>query len=108
MRLFSRSCEFRQAAYLVSADRLNAGERIALEAHAASCVQCADALRTGRSVDAALRGAFSPLRERRTLLAPGRVRLAVGPRGPATDPWFLAPGCFGRLAEVSVALGVEL
>src|SRR5437016_4689376 len=108
MRLLSRSCEFRQAAYLVSADRLNAGERIALEAHAASCVQCADALRTGRSVDAALRGAFSPLRERRTLIAPGRVRLAVGPRSAATNPWLRAPRFFGRLAEVSVMIGVTL
>ncbi len=108
MRLFSRGCESRQAAYLVLADRLGANERVALEAHAASCVDCADALRNGRRVDAALRGAFSPLRERRTIIAPGRVRLAVGPRSATKNPWLRAPHFFGRLAEVSVMVGVTL
>jgi len=108
MRLLSRGCESRQAAYLALADRLSAGERVALEAHASSCIQCADALRNGRRVDAALRGAFSPLRERRTMIAPGRVRLALGPRSAATNPWLRAPRFFGRLAEVSVMIGVTL
>jgi len=108
MRLFSHGCESRQAAYLAWADRPNVGERIALEAHAASCVECADALRSGKRVDAALRGAFSPLRDRRTIIAPGRVRLAVGPRSTATNPWLRAPRFFGRLAEVAVMVGVTL
>lgn len=109
MKLFTRGCEFRQAAYLVGADRLGARERIALEAHAASCVECADALRNGRPVDLALRRAFTPLRERRTMIAPGRVRLAVGPRSAAAaNPWLRAPRFFGRLAEVSVMVGVTL
>ena len=108
MRLFSHGCETRQAAYLAWADRLDARSRIALEAHALSCVECADALRNGRRVDAALRGAFSPLRERRTIVAPGRVRLAVGPRRTATNPWLRVPRFFGRLAEVAVMVGVTL
>jgi hypothetical protein len=108
MRLFSRGCQSRQAAYLAWADRPGAAERIALEAHAASCVECAGALRNGRRMDAALRGAFSPLRDRRTMIAPGRVRLAVGPRSAATNPWLRAPRFFGRLAEVAVMVGVTL
>lgn len=109
MKVFSRGCDSRQAAYLVAADRLGARERIALETHAASCAGCADALRSARPVDAALRGAFAPLRERRTIIAPGRVRLAVGPRATgATNPWLRAPRFFGRLAEVSVMVGVTL
>jgi len=109
MRLFSRGCESRQAAYLVGADRLGARDRIALEAHAASCPDCADALRNSRPVDAALRGAFAPLRERRTMIAPGRVRLAVGPRSTAAkNPWLHLPRFVGRLAEVSVMVGVTL
>jgi len=108
MRLFSRGCQARQAAYLAWADRPDVGERIALEAHAASCAECGDALRNARRVDAALRGAFSPLRDRRTIIAPGRVRLAVGPRSAATNPWLRAPRFFGRLAEVAVMVGVTL
>jgi len=109
MKLFSRGCESRQAAYLAGADRLGARERIALEAHAASCTECADALRNIRPIDVALRGAFAPLRERRTMIAPGRVRLAVGPRSvAATNPWLRAPRFFGRLAEISVMIGVTL
>jgi len=109
MKLFSRGCGSRQAAYLAGADRLDTRERIELEAHAASCPDCADALRNSRPVDVALRGAFAPLRERRTMIAPGRVRLAVGPRSAAaTNPWLLAPRFFGRLAEISVMIGVTL
>jgi hypothetical protein len=109
MRVFSRGCESRQAAYLAWADRPEAAERVALEAHAASCVECADALRYARRMDVALRGAFAPIRERRTIIAPGRVRLAVGPRArAATNPWLRAPRFFGRLAEVSVMVGVTL
>jgi hypothetical protein len=107
MRLFSR-CASRQAAYLAWVDRPGASERVALEAHAASCSECADALSNGRRVDAALRGAFSPLRDRHTMIAPGRVRLAVGPRSAAANPWLRAPRFFGRLAEVAVMVGVTL
>ena len=109
MKFFSRGCESSESAYLVAADRLGPRERVALETHAASCLDCADALRNSRPVDAALRGAFAPLRERRTIIAPGRVRLAVGPRATAaTNPWLRAPRFFGRLAEVSVMVGVTL
>ena len=109
MKVFSRGCETRQAAYLLGADRLGARERIALEAHAASCSECADALLNSRPVDAALRRAFAPLRERRTTIAPGRVRLAVGPtRVPQTYRWLRLPRYFGRLAEVSVMVGVTI
>ena len=109
MNFFSRGCASRETAYLIAADRVGPGERLALEAHAASCVECADALRSSGSVDAALRGAFAPLRERRTIIAPGRVRLAVGPRATAaTNPLLRAPRLFGRLAEVSVMIGVTL
>ena len=109
MRLFSHGCESREAAYLVDASRLGARERMALEAHASTCADCADALRNGRPVDAALREAFAGLRERRTIIAPGRVRLAVGPtRAPQTNPWLRAPRFLGRLAEFSVMVGVTL
>jgi hypothetical protein len=108
MKFFSRGCESRQAAYLAGADRLGPRERFALEAHAASCAECADALRNGRPVDVALRGAFAPLRERRTIIAPGRARLAVGPRSATPSPWLRAPRILGRLAEVSVMVGVTL
>jgi hypothetical protein len=108
MRLFPRGCASRQAAYLAVADRLGARERAVLEAHAASCGECADALRNARPVDIALRGAFAPLRERRTTVAPGRVRLAIAPRDPRPDLWLRAPRFFSRLTEVSVMLSVTL
>jgi hypothetical protein len=108
MKLFSRGCESRQAAYLAGAERLGARERVALEAHAASCTECADALRYGRPVDIAIRGAFASLRERRTIVAPGRVRLAVGAVPARPSPWQRAPRLFGLLAEVSVMVGVTL
>jgi hypothetical protein len=108
MRLFWGGCESRQAAYLAGADRLGARGRAALEAHARTCVECADALRNGQPVDAALRGAFAPLRERRTIIAPGRVRLAVGPRGAPSSPWLRAPRLFSRLIEASVMVSVAL
>lgn len=108
MRLSWGGCESRQAAYLAGTDRLGALERATLEAHAATCVECADALRNARPVDAALRGAFAPLRERRTIIAPGRVRLAVGPRSAPPSPWLRAPRVFGRLIEASVMVSVTL
>jgi anti-sigma factor RsiW len=108
MRLFARGCESRQAAYLVRAAGLGARERMALETHAMTCSECADALRNGRPVDTALRGAFASLRERRTIIAPGRVRLAVGLTRTTPSRWLLAPRLFGRLTEVSVMLAVTV
>jgi hypothetical protein len=108
MRLFSRACESRQTAYLAAADRLAPRERIALEMHAASCADCADALRNGRPMDVALRSAFAPLRDRRTIVAPGRVRLVVGSPAIRDDRWVRVPRFFGRLTEVSVMVGVTL
>ena len=110
MRLFTHGCASLESAYLAGAGRLPASDRIGLEAHAATCAECADALRNSRPVDAALRGAFAPLREQRTIIAPGRVRLAVGPRAtpPPASRWLRAPRIFARLAEVSVMVGVTL
>ncbi|TMC78453.1 MAG: hypothetical protein E6J15_02570, partial [Chloroflexi bacterium] len=81
---------------------------MALETHAMTCSECADALRNGRPVDTALRGAFASLRERRTIIAPGRVRLAVGLTTATPSRWLLAPRFFGRLTEVSVMLAVTV
>jgi hypothetical protein len=108
MRVSWGACESRQTAYLAGVDRLGARDRAALEAHAATCVECADALRNGQSLDAALRGAFAVLRDRRTIIAPGRVRLAVGPRNVPASPWLRAPRFFGRLIEASVMVSVTL
>jgi len=108
MRLLMRGCEFRQSAYLVGADRLGARERVALEAHARTCAECADALRNSRPVDIVLRGAFAPLRERRTIIAPGRVRIAVASGGEAPNRWLPLPRLFSRLTEVSVMLAVTM
>jgi anti-sigma factor RsiW len=108
MRYIWGGCELRQSAYLAAADRLGAGERIALEAHASTCADCADALRNGRPLDGALRVAFAPLRERRTIIAPGRVRMAVGPRTVTPSPWLRMPRLFGRLTEVTMMVAVTL
>ncbi|MEK6207666.1 MAG: hypothetical protein AABM32_08495 [Chloroflexota bacterium] len=108
MKLIWGGCESREAAYLAGADRLGARDRAALEAHAMTCVECADALRNGRPVDAALRSAFAPLRERRTIIAPGRVRLAVAPRSLPVSPWLRVPRIFSRLIEASVMVSVTL
>jgi len=109
MRFFSLGCGYGQRAYLATAEALSPVDRLDLELHAASCVECAQALRDAGAVDAALKQAFAPLRARRATLAPGRVRIAVGP--PRRDPrsgWLRAPAFFARIAEISVALGVTL
>jgi hypothetical protein len=108
MRLFSRGCDDLRRPYLAALDRADPRERIDLEAHARTCPECADALRNAGAVDEALRGAFASLRERRAQLAPGRVRLAVMPRPVQPNVWLRAPRFFGRLAEVSVMVGVTL
>ena len=114
MRLFSRRCDFWQLPYAAATEGIPLRERLELEAHAAACSDCADALRNARAVDVAVRGAFDPLRQRRVMLAPGRVRLAVGAVAPQgqrpleRQTWLRIPTFFGRLAEVSVMLGVTL
>jgi hypothetical protein len=108
MRFMWGGCESREAAYLAGTDRLGPRERVTLEAHAMTCVECADALRNGTPVDSALRSAFAPLRERRTIIAPGRVRLAVAPRNEPAGPWLRAPRLFGRLIEASLMVSVTL
>jgi hypothetical protein len=107
MRLFSRGCETWQLPYAAAVDGLPLRERFDLEAHAATCPECADALRNAGAVNSALETAFAPLRESRAMLAPGRVRLALGPR-PIRRAWLRAPAFFGRLAEVSVMIGVTM
>lgn len=108
MRLFARRCEYRDLPYAAAAEGLPLLDRLALEQHAARCAECSDAIRNARAVDTALRVGFSRLRDRRAMLAPGRVRLALGPKPVERHPWLRVPALFGRLAEVSVMVGVTL
>lgn len=108
MKLFSRGCDEHRWPYLTGIDRMDVRSRLDLEAHAMTCADCADALRNAGAVDAALRGAFASLRERRAMLAPGRVRLAVMPKAQQPNVWLRAPRVFGRLAEISVMVGVTI
>src|SRR2546425_2134964 len=108
MKLFARGCGLSQLPYTARAEDLSIRDRFEIEAHAASCPECAAALREVHSVDAALRSAFGPLRERRATLAPGRVRLALNSRRVERSTFVRVPRFFGRLAEVSVMVGVTL
>ena len=109
MRLFPQGCRAVQASYIGAIGELTIRERLDLETHAAACPECADSLHDARRVDRALRAAFAPLAQRRATLAPGRVRVALGPaRPPRRAAWQRAPAFFARLAEVSVAVGVAL
>jgi anti-sigma factor RsiW len=108
MNLFARRCGSWQLPYTAAVDGLSPRERLELEAHAVSCVECDDALRHAFKVDVALRSAFAPLRERRAQLAPGRVRLAAGPPPRSGSAWLRAPAFFARLAEFTVAAGVAM
>ena len=108
MNLFSRGCSEHRRPYLAGVDRMDLRERLDLETHALGCSECADALRNAGAVDSALRGAFASLRERRAMLAPGRVRLAVMPKPAQPNMWLRAPRLFGRLAEISVMVSVTL
>jgi hypothetical protein len=103
-----RGCPSAQMSYVSATGEMTIRERLDLETHAAACPECADALREARRVDRALRAAFAPLAERRAILAPGRVRMALGPTAPRRANWLRAPAFFGRLAEVSVAVGIAL
>jgi len=109
MRVFTQGCPDARVSYASAIGEMTIRERLDLEAHAATCVECADALREARLVDRALRLAFAPLAERRAILAPGRVRMALGPTAARSRAgWLRAPAFFARLAEVSVAVGVAL
>ena len=108
MKLFARGCGLSQLPYTTRAEDLSIRDRFDIEAHAATCPECAAALRDVHAVDAALRSAFGPLRERRAMLAPGRVRLALNSRRVEPSTLFRVPRFFGRLAEVSVMVGVTL
>jgi hypothetical protein len=103
-----QGCRSAQMSYVSAIGEMTIRERLDLEAHAATCPECADALREARLVDRALRAAFAPLAERRAILAPGRVRMALGPAARRRVSWLRAPSFFARLAEVSVAVGVAL
>jgi anti-sigma factor RsiW len=106
--LFARGCGSWQLPYAAATDALSPRERLDLEAHAAGCAECTDALRHAARIDVALRRAYAPLRERRAQLAPGRARFALGPRSGSSSAWLPAPALFARLAELSVALSVSL
>jgi anti-sigma factor RsiW len=109
MRLFGRECSSAERLTAAVAGELSAREWFDVETHASTCAQCADALRDAVAVDVALTRAFAPLRSRRTMLAPGRVRMALGPSPEERQPrWLRVPALFARLAEVSVAVGVVL
>jgi len=108
MKLFARGCGLSQLPYTARAEDLSIRDRFDLEAHAATCQECSEALRDVYSIDAALRSAFGPLRERRAMLAPGRVRLALNSSRVERSTLVRVPRFFGRLAEVSVMVGVTL
>ena len=109
MRLFGRGCSFVERTTTAVAGGLSSWERSDVEKHASACAECADALRDAVAIDVALTRAFAPLRSHRTMLAPGRVRVALGPAPEErSSRWLRAPAVFARLAEVSVALGVVL
>ena len=107
MNFFGRACSGGRFPYLAATGELSPRERLEFEAHAASCPRCTEALRDGVALDIALRRAYTPLARRRALLAPGRVRVALGPP-PRRAPFWRMPALVARLAEVSVALGVTM
>ena len=109
MKLFRRECSSAERLTAAVAGELSDREWSEVETHATSCADCADRLRDAVAVDIALTRAFAPLRSRRTMLAPGRVRMALGPAPEKrTSRWLRVPALFARLAEVSVAAGVVL
>ena len=105
MRLFRVAC---RAAEQRMADlftgELHARERLELEAHADGCGRCGTALRDLAAISVALDRAYSPMRQRGTLLSPARARLAarIEPR-PSVAWWRI--GFVGRLSEATMALG---
>ncbi|TMG41789.1 MAG: zf-HC2 domain-containing protein [Chloroflexi bacterium] len=108
MTLMSRSCRIAQDQIVaVLAGSVDPRDRRALDAHAARCYRCADALRDAVATHVALGRAFAPLRAAHTLVAPGRVRLALRPAPVSRGPFAPLFGLATRLAEGTVALGVS-
>src|SRR5256712_13643208 len=108
MTLMSRSCRTAQARVVAGlAGSVDPRDRRALDAHAARCYRCADALRDAVATHVALGRAFAPLRAAHTLVAPGRVRLALRPAPASPGPFASLFGLATRLAEGTVALGVS-
>jgi hypothetical protein len=107
MKLFTRGCS-EHLPYAAATGELSLRERLDLEVHATTCLDCTDALRDGAILDRALHLAFAPLAQRRAALAPGRVRLALGPAATTRRSLLRAPALIARLAEVSVAVGIAL
>ena len=108
MTSLSRSCRVAQD-QIVSAvtGSLDPRERLVLEAHASSCYRCGEALRDAVATHVALDRAFAPLRAAHTMVAPGRVRLAVHPVPAPPAGFALLFGAARRLAEATVALGMS-
>src|SRR2546428_734455 len=107
MTLMSRSCRIAQDQIVaVLAGSVDPRDRRALDAHAARCYRCADALRDAVATHLALGRAFAPLRAAHTLVAPGRVRLALRPAPASPGPFASLFRLATRLAEGTVALGV--
>ena len=108
MTLMSRSCRIAQDQIVaVLAGSVDPRDRRALDAHAARCYRCGDALRDAVATHVALGRAFAPLRAAHTLVAPGRVRLALRPAPASPGPFAPLFGLATRLAEGTVALGVS-
>src|SRR5438093_10909776 len=90
MTLMSRSCRIAQDQIVaVLAGSVDLRDRRALDAHAARCYRCADALRDAVATHVALGRAFAPLRAAHTLVAPGRARLGLrpAPASPFAPPF---------------------
>src|SRR3989442_2862374 len=108
MTLMSRSCRIAQDQIVaVLAGSVDPRDRRALDAHAARCYRCAEALRDAVATHVALGRAFAPLRAAHTLVAPGRVRLALRPAPARPGPFAELFGLGTRPAEATVALGVS-
>lgn len=83
---------------------LHPRERLELEAHADGCAQCGTALRDLAAISVALDRAYSPMRQRGTLLSPARARLAARREPEPSAAWWRL-GFVGRLSEATMALG---
>ena len=108
MTPLSRSCRVAQDQIVSAvAGSLDPRERLALEAHACRCYRCGEALRDTVATHVALDRAFAPLRAAHTMVAPGRVRLAVRPAPAHPAGFAVLFGAARRLAEATVALGMS-
>jgi len=108
MTLLSRGCRVAQDQIVSAvAGALDQRERAALDAHTGRCLGCGEALRDAVAAHVAFDRAFAPLRGARTIVAPGRVRLAVRPAPARPGPFAMLFGAATRLAEATVALGIS-